>query len=864
MKPDSDLLEALKQYKKAQEAWVVSDLTDEELRERRMNFVRAYEVDLYQYFHEAAKDPESWSHGLEEEELQDWVFERDGMTDLMRDYRKLLSSRRPQQKKEEPQSQPLEDSMMSVKSEDIFDHSYEENRSRSVDLDQSLSHIEDPFAEKEKQPEKAEKNYKSSLDRFAEKEKPLTAAQRGALFTFHCWLYRNCDKTGFDMLGSQGSMREFAEEFMTKSPRQQLRALWLIDHKQYKSAERGPVDDDYVPIITDIKDRMIATKAKFWKRLNGSHLYWTKLKLAMKNAEADLHAEKEKELSGEDLSEELKPGKKEKSEGSLSVKGMGEKEIDLFQDLLNPIREEEIEDGKDDLGVSRLSEDREEQLGENLQLHETGGKKEDEKEKTQGGWSKNIGAAFDDMNDLQGNRIKYTSFRDFTRMGAEKSVNLISKDYMAAKGKRNPAQLPELIASTKAGTQTLKQIGASDGLLRSTLSMTAFLGTAKKTYNDTTKIISDLHVQRKWNTLDNAGEILNDVGGLGANGASVTTAVSTAVSTFAEEAGKTAAKAAEIADSATKVGGYIGLGVSGLEILRGTVNTISGYRGQHYAKEAGEIGRTEEDQELVRKSKLMSQLNQLRKQKGGRQLLHGAIGTAASVTALTLTSVPVVGQGLAVIGGAYLLYDSMKRSTEERHERDRLVIDSELMQEGDLLRSREHDMIGRLMRRRDRFRNNETLRKKIESYLDLQEGAKENEEKQERRYESIRRREVVRLGYTCMGDASKTVLENMAVDTFRRVHYKDPELGGVDSNIFHDNQTEEEEYRNGNPSPDRPELTEAEAKKARIRVGYEQLLNSMGGKRSFMKQETTMKGREKTEKTMKDREEKARRLMGKF
>lgn len=107
---------------------------------------------------------------------------------------------------------------------------------------------------------------------------------------FQKWLYRNCDKGGVGILGGEGSVRRFAEEFSKKPLRVQLKTLYLIETNQRKHP--SPEDtknsqNGYIPNLDHLKDRMIATKFKFWKRLSGSQFYWHKLSESLKIAEAD-------------------------------------------------------------------------------------------------------------------------------------------------------------------------------------------------------------------------------------------------------------------------------------------------------------------------------------------------------------------------------------------------------------------------------------------------------------------------------------------------------------------------------------------------------------------------------------------------
>lgn len=124
----------------------------------------------------------------------------------------------------------------------------------------------------------------------------LTDAQRQGLKEFHKWLYRNSDKTGFIGLGNDGSMRDFANNFMKQPAAVQLKALYLLQTGKRKNPDNSGLDDlnsqlSYVPNLEEIKKPLIATKWKFWKRTNGSQFYWEKLSESLnlaKENEAEL------------------------------------------------------------------------------------------------------------------------------------------------------------------------------------------------------------------------------------------------------------------------------------------------------------------------------------------------------------------------------------------------------------------------------------------------------------------------------------------------------------------------------------------------------------------------------------------------
>lgn len=116
----------------------------------------------------------------------------------------------------------------------------------------------------------------------------ITPEQKKGLEKFQLWLQRNCDKTGLKGikygLGKKGPVRNFAEEFMKLPARVQLKALFLLETGKRKSPNEysdNIESQSYVPSLDKLKDTMIASKFKVFRRLNGSQFYWNKLEEAV-------------------------------------------------------------------------------------------------------------------------------------------------------------------------------------------------------------------------------------------------------------------------------------------------------------------------------------------------------------------------------------------------------------------------------------------------------------------------------------------------------------------------------------------------------------------------------------------------------
>lgn len=119
----------------------------------------------------------------------------------------------------------------------------------------------------------------------------ITEQQREGLKTFQQWLQKHCDTAGIQIsgFGSKGPVRNYAEEFMKLPARVQLKALYLVETGKRKDPmevadNRDSQKDSYVPDMNKLRNTMVASKFKFFKRFNGSQFYWNKLQDAVEIA----------------------------------------------------------------------------------------------------------------------------------------------------------------------------------------------------------------------------------------------------------------------------------------------------------------------------------------------------------------------------------------------------------------------------------------------------------------------------------------------------------------------------------------------------------------------------------------------------
>lgn len=257
------LREARAQYNEAEKYWLTS--TAEEDKARRA-FVTVYEEPIDQLY--ALRDRLS---DAEKTQLDTFLDEH-GYTDMLNDYKwKKADNKYDEEKQVSFRADENDVALRNSDSQRLGD------RTKAIGAAASKEEVE--FRSKYVGP--------TALD-----DPTLTAEQRKGLKDFHQWLYRNCDKhQGYFVLGSEGGVRAFAEEFMKKPASVQLKALYLIETKNRKQPDNPFFDFEsqtsYVPNIDNLKDKIIANKLHFWKKLSGDYLYWNKLKESLAKAEAN-------------------------------------------------------------------------------------------------------------------------------------------------------------------------------------------------------------------------------------------------------------------------------------------------------------------------------------------------------------------------------------------------------------------------------------------------------------------------------------------------------------------------------------------------------------------------------------------------
>ena len=107
----------------------------------------------------------------------------------------------------------------------------------------------------------------------------LTSVQKTNMNKISRWMVRNA--AGSDAASS------FVLTFIMNQPvRLKLLAYYLIETQSRRATDSLGIlnSQGYVPDLDNFKDKMVASKFKFWKRFTGSEIYWDKLGDAMRTA----------------------------------------------------------------------------------------------------------------------------------------------------------------------------------------------------------------------------------------------------------------------------------------------------------------------------------------------------------------------------------------------------------------------------------------------------------------------------------------------------------------------------------------------------------------------------------------------------
>jgi hypothetical protein len=147
------------------------------------------------------------------------------------------------------------------------------------------------------------------------------------------WMLRNGAKTG--AYSGNERIRFVTKGVLNEDARVKLFAYYLVEKGMEKEANPDSLkvalaesQTNYIPDLAAFKDKVIASKFKFWKRFDASHFYWEKIsaaiRLAIKNRDflkpfGSLgHEVNASDQGGEDAGEQAQDASKDKSKGNAS------------------------------------------------------------------------------------------------------------------------------------------------------------------------------------------------------------------------------------------------------------------------------------------------------------------------------------------------------------------------------------------------------------------------------------------------------------------------------------------------------------------------------------------------------------------
>lgn len=240
--------EVIKRYHEAEQYWLGSDLTEAEERASRRAFMETYSDELNGLYQALNVNSVPNANNVRND-IVNYLNNKE-LSGMMRDYTNMMLDRDNNLAKQEPWSYLFTEAAGMTKEEVEF---------RAIPTKNPVY------------------DYKSAEP---------NAAQKEGLKEFHKWIYRNCDFKGLgEAFGSNGSARDYMEDFMKAPYETQIKTLYLLETK---SRRNGPIPDEnseefknYVPDFKKLKDVMVSSKFKFWQRLNGKKHRWNKIKECM-------------------------------------------------------------------------------------------------------------------------------------------------------------------------------------------------------------------------------------------------------------------------------------------------------------------------------------------------------------------------------------------------------------------------------------------------------------------------------------------------------------------------------------------------------------------------------------------------------
>lgn len=163
-----------------------------------------------------------------------------------------------------------------------------------------------------------ETNEKDKLVPMDQKEE-LRPEQLKGIEEIDNWLIRNYDKGGNDDL-------QMVDKILSMSKRERLHTYYLVEKARRKTANLSDVGNSqsYIPSLKEFKNKILASKGKFWKRIFGGYVYTHKLSDAL---QVTTQYRKEIKNVAENEHDQKKLIKKERINGRESISPGDEERI---------------------------------------------------------------------------------------------------------------------------------------------------------------------------------------------------------------------------------------------------------------------------------------------------------------------------------------------------------------------------------------------------------------------------------------------------------------------------------------------------------------------------------------------------------
>lgn len=635
----------------------------------------------------------------------------------------------------------------------------------------------------------------------------LTEAQRQGLKDFHKWLYRNADKTGFIGLGNDGSMRDFANNFMKQPAAVQLKALYLLQTGKRKNPDNSGLDDvtsqlSYVPDLNKIKKPLIASKWKFWKRTNGTQFYWDKLSDSLNQA-----MESEAEL-GELRDTMVQADADEKGQDDYIKNGFGDKAylkaLDKIIENDNFEKEDGTIDEKKKKFIKGMRDSLRITLGLNLE-EETKRKAIDQIYGLLGVKAVNTDktATLKGMGDYVQSGILDHEDNYYNLEYAMQSVLLTLSEDAAFE---EAPTLRELISN-----HPLSEIpgAAFDGL--------AFVGDIVSLVNNAKDFAKSFKNGGVLQGISNKLDMAENIADAGYR-----------ATALIEKGAELFDASEEFVDAVGNYGDMCFGAYNVITTVNSTVNAIEAginkskvTKAEENIKNISDVDTKKDVKNIAEVSRFM---NEKKQHTAVRGIVKGGIATAMSFGSAAIGAVPVVGQVMLAGVVGLSVYDQVK---EEKNRRSisRKVVDNLVIGKKKIGEMAEK-FVDKLKKKLNHYDKNSAEYKKISAMIKNEDKAKDK----------IRNEEAVKQGNTSLFSSTSSIMENLGEKMLKQVYLIDSNGEFTEDNLI-TAENKDEVY-----------------KKHKEKISYKDLLESTGQTVKFEKKSNIIeKGLKKYENEIKDK-----------